>query len=290
LDEFGRFLRTVKDPASASWLYEVVSVLLKMYSSAGTSYNGKAYAERKVPQKIMKPCVSLYATSTPEAFFESLTADSVSGGFVSRLLVFEGVPSAKPRRLDDAPPIPESIIAAAKHWGASKQPDGTMESAMSLPKVVGITTEARERFWDFKKQCHDRSSVAWTRSLWRRAHEKALRLSLVFAASAYPTEPVIDYAAADWSCELSERLTKRLAELASDWISDGRFDERQKLVLRILKEAGGRIGMMELARKTRKWTAKERDEVLTNLERQTGQIAIVTEETSGRARRVVALT
>ncbi len=73
----------------------------------------------------------------------------------------------------------ESIIAAAKYWGEVKPLDGTMESAFPRPRTVDIASAARERFWDFKKQWYDRSSVAWTRSLWRRAHEKALRLSLV---------------------------------------------------------------------------------------------------------------
>ncbi|MCC6285652.1 MAG: bifunctional DNA primase/polymerase, partial [Phycisphaerales bacterium] len=47
IDEFGRFLRTIGDPKKAPHLFNVLTALMKLYSSADTVFRGKAYADKK---------------------------------------------------------------------------------------------------------------------------------------------------------------------------------------------------------------------------------------------------
>ena len=80
-DEFGRFLRTIGDAKKAPHLYNVLTALMKLYSSADTVFKGKAYADAKRNKVIDRPCAVVYGTTVPEHFFESLTADALADGF-----------------------------------------------------------------------------------------------------------------------------------------------------------------------------------------------------------------
>jgi hypothetical protein len=279
LDEFGRFLRTVGDPRQAPHLYHVLTLLLKLHSSADTVFRGKAYADPSRNRVVHQPCVSLLGTTVPENFFQSLTADALRDGFVARLLVFEGDDNV-PRRRVPAAPVPAPILEAARWWGEFS-PGGNLASQHPEPLVVEATPEAG-RIFDDLAELADREARAGdpaSRPLWARAEEKACRLALVHACSARRESPVVDAAAARWACRLSEHLTRRTLALARRWVADNRFDARQKGVLRVVREAGGEIGHTELYARTRSLTPRERKEVLENLV-QTGALAVRKEVTA----------
>jgi hypothetical protein len=282
-DEFGRFLRTVGDPRKAPHLYNVVTTLMKLYSSADTLFRGKAYADPSRNKVINQPCVTVYGTTVPEHFYESLTAEALQDGFVARLLVFEGDDRA-PRQRVPQQWVPASIVQSARWW-EEYTPGGNLAQEHPQPKVVETTPEAASLFDDLAKAVDEglTGSDGAARALWARAEEKACRLALVHACSAHPTEPVIDVAAAHWACALSRYLTQRMLFLAQQWVADGLFDARQKKVLRVIRDAGGAIGHSELYSKTRWLTPRERQEVIENLA-QTGQLEVQIEATATKPR------
>jgi len=288
IDEFGRFLRTIGDPKKAPHLFNVLTALMKLYSSADTIFRGKAYADSKRNKVVDQPCVSVYGTTVPEHFYESLTADSLSDGFIARLLVFEANATPARQRVK-ARPVPESIKQAAAWWGSFK-PGGNLAAEHPEPLVVEATPEAGALFdalsatVDVELGKPDQAG----RSVWARAEEKACRLALVYACSANAQKPVIDAHAARWACDLSVYLTRRMLYIAHEWVADGVFDARQKRVLRVVRKADGRISRSELCRKTQWLTQRERQEVIDNLV-ETGQIEQVVEETATRPRVVYAL-
>ncbi len=288
IDEFGRFLRTIGDPKKAPHLFNVLTALMKLYSSADTIFRGKAYADAKRNKVVDQPCVSVYGTTVPEHFYESLTADSLSDGFIARLLVFEANATPARQRVK-ARPVPESIKQAAAWWGSFK-PGGNLAAEHPEPLVVEATPEAGALFdalaatVDVELGKPDQAG----RSVWARAEEKACRLALVYACSANAQKPVIDAHAARWACDLSVYLTRRMLYIAHEWVADGVFDARQKRVLRVVRKADGRISRSELCRKTQWLTQRERQEVIDNLV-ETGQIEQVVEETATRPRVVYAL-
>ena len=288
IDEFGRFLRTIGDPKKAPHLFNVLTALMKLYSSADTIFRGKAYADAKRNKVVDQPCVSLYGTTVPEHFYESLTADSLSDGFIARLLVFEAI-TTPARQRAKARPIPAAIKEAAAWWGSFKPP-GNLQAEHPEPLVVEATPEAGAMFdalaatVDAELGKPDQAG----RSLWARAEEKACRLALVYACSANAEAPVIDADAARWACDLSEYLTRRMLYIAHEWVADGVFDARQKRVLRIVRKADGKISRSELCRRTQWLTQRERQEVIDNL-LETGQIEQMTEETKTKPRVVYAI-
>lgn len=289
IDEFGRFLRTIGDPKKAPHLFNVLTALMKLYSSADTVFRGKAYADKSRNKVVDQPCVSVYGTTVPEHFFESLTADSLADGFVARLLVFEAPTDAPARQRRPLQDIPGSILDAARWWGDYK-PGGNLRSEHPVPRVAPMTSEGGAVFDSLAlmvdERLADESDAG--RALWARAEEKACRLALVYACSADRENPVIDEAAASWACDLSEHLTRRMLHVCHEWVAEGQFDARQKRVLRIVRRADGRISRSDLCRRTQWLTQRERQEVIDNL-LETGQLREERESTATKPRVVYAL-
>jgi len=282
LDEFGRFLRTIGDPKKAPHLFNVLGALMKLYSSADTVFRGKAYADHKRNKVIAQPCALIYGTTVPEHFYESLTADSLSDGFIARLLVFEAS-ETPPRQYAVQRDIPAGIIEAACWWGDFRS-GGNLRAEHPEPLVIPHTDEAREVFDHFAATVDVQLSKpdCEGRSLWARAEEKACRLAVVHACSVNREKPVIDDVAARWACELVEHLPRRMLHLAHEWVADGIFDARQKRVLRVIRKAG-RISRTQLCFRTRWLNQRERQEVIDNLV-ETDQIRVITNKTGERGR------
>jgi len=284
LDEFGRFLRTIGDPKKAPHLFNVLTAFMKFYSSADTFVRGKAYADSKRNKSVDQPCVVLYGTTVPDSFWESMTSESLSDGFIGRLLVFESPERPKRQRRARIAP-PQSVVDRVRWWW-DFVPGGNLHKEHPRPLVVPTTPEASARF-DALADHADAEMEAkgeGIAAVWSRAEEKACRLALIYACSANPEEPVIDDRAAAWACELSAYVTKRLLFEAHVRVADGQFDARQKRVLRLIVEHGGTQGLShtQLLWKTRWLSVRERQEVVENLIA-TGQINEVRVATKGRS-------
>jgi len=291
IDEFGRFLRTIGDPKKAPHLFNVLTALMKLYSSADTTFRGKAYADKERNKVVDQPCVSVYGTTVPEHFFESLTAESLSDGFLARLLVFEAQATTARQRAP-AQPIPGHIKQTAEWWGAYK-PGGNLGSEHPNPRIIEATAPAIAIFDQLAERVDAELAQAERRgiggaSLWARAEEKACRLALIYACSKNHESPVIDEDAAHWACELSSYLTRRMLFVAGEWVADGLFDAKQKRVLRVIRQCGS-VTRTDLNFKTRWLSLRDRQEVLDNLI-ETGQVRVIETPTAGRTRVEYAIT
>ena len=278
-DEFGRFLRTAADPRKNPHLFNIITSFMKLYSSADVMFKAKGYADAKQNKVVDQPCCVVYGTSVPSHFLNSLTVDSLTDGFVGRLLIFESE-SMGVRRWAEALAPPEAILQEARWWG-NFEPGGNLgrvSTAGAEPRLVPTTPEAAavfERLAAFV----DAQPKGLGRSLWARAEQKACQLALVHACSARAEEPVIGPEAAEWACDVSAYLTRRMIWLAHTWVADGEFDRRQKDVMRMIRAAGGRITRNELTRKLHRMTSRERTDLIHNLI-ETRQLAVIEEPTA----------
>lgn len=287
-DEFGRFLKTIGDPKKAPHLFSILTVFMKLYSLADTSYKGKCYGDSTKNKSIEQPCVSIYGTTTPEHFYESLTAESLSDGFVARLLVFEGIEEPERQKVIAEDP-PAEIVDAVRWWNEFK-PGGNLAGAFPQPRVIESTPEAEAVFNTLAQKIDAESRKKQVgASLWARCEEKACRLAMIYACSVNRETPQIDAAAAEWACKVSEYVTRRMLWLAEQWVSDGYFDKMQKKIVRIIRDAGGRLERWRLGQRTRFLKSRERRELLENMT-ETGLIKVENVETDGRAAELIVLT
>ena len=287
MDEFGRILRTIGDRNAPSHLANIVTILLKLWSSTTCRFKGKSYADEEQGKIANQPCAVLYGTTVEDSFLQSLTAESLSDGLLARMLIFEGDRTPARRRNVEARPVPTDILEVAKWWGKFKGGPGNLTPENPDPLLVETVDEAEIAF-DRLGELADREAGAGESkrmrgaALWRRAEEKARKLALVYACSANHENPIIDGPAAEWGCQIAEHNTRRMLYLAESWISDGWFDARQKAVLRGIKDRGGSVTRNELTRMTQSMTIRDRQQIIDNL-LESEQIELETVTTNGRS-------
>jgi|GEM_PF-1037173 hypothetical protein len=272
LDEIGRYLKTMGDAAKSPHLYNIVTVLMRMFTSSSTIYKGDAYADSKRNVTINQPHACVYGTTTPDVLYGALTSDNLTDGFLSRVLIFEGGDTSS-RRIDK-PGIPSQLVRQAKWWGAFKPGGGNLESQNPQPMIVEATPEALQvlddlRTWSEEEQKRMGEPLGL---LWPRAVEKANKLALLYACSVNASLPFIEAVAAQWAVDVVKHLTARLVFLASRWLAENPVESKVKRVYRIIEGAGpGGIRKSTLTKLTQWLYRKDRDEILVTLE-ESGQI------------------
>ncbi|GIV04145.1 MAG: hypothetical protein KatS3mg082_2757 [Nitrospiraceae bacterium] len=267
LDEIGRLLRTLAEPSRAPHLYHIVTNLMKLFTSAGSVYIGDAYADPKRNKVIHQPHACVWGTTVPLSLYEGLTAENVTDGFLSRVMIFEAPTEPVAKQQPATVSVPDSILQTARWW-LDFQPGGNLQSEHPQPHVVAATLTAQQAFDALDREAEtaqfDLGEPLGT--LWTRATEKARKLALLYACSRQAEEPLVDETAAGWACELSRYLTRRLIYLASQWVAENPFDARRKRVLRLIAAAGEQgLSRSELYAKTRAFTTRERAEVIEAL-------------------------
>jgi hypothetical protein len=263
LDEIGRMLKTLGD-ARNPHLYAIPSVLLKMFSSSRSVYIGDAYADSKRNKKIHNPNVCIYGTTVPKSLYEGLTADSITDGFLSRLLVFESKTNPRERDVQHLP-APPHIKSVAEYWG-SLDTGGNLSSVNATPFTVGYTNDAIAAMGDLRDFAHNERIMTPEPygTLWTRCVEKARKLCLLYACSEKHQGPVVELPAVQWAAELSVYLTRSIIHLADTWIAENRQESTSKRVERLIPVDPG-IGLAQLTRRTRWLTARERNEIIEGL-------------------------
>jgi len=285
LDEIGRMLRTLGDAGRAPHLYHIATVLMRLFSSAGTVYNSDAYSDTKRNKTIFQPHACLYGTTVAKSLYEGLTAESLTNGFVSRLLVFEtNDPDPEPQHVQTGDP-PAHVVKLARFWGEF-HPGGNLTNENPKPHVVPYSDVARKVMVDLERRARRerQESSDTVAAMWTRTTEKARKLALIHACSVNHDKPTVDEASAKWAAALSEYLTRKMIFIAAEWVSENPFEAKRKRVLRVIRKAGDDgLTRTQLYRKTKYLQTKERTDILESLE-STGEIVLERVLTGGAPR------
>lgn len=266
LDEIGRLLRTLSDAGRSPHLFHIATNLMKLFTSSNSLYIGDAYADPKRNKVIPQPHACVYGTTSPRWLYEGLTAESISDGFLSRILLFEAATHVSKQR-KVTKPIPEPMIETARWW-FEFSPGGNLANEHPQPLVIETDNQALQVFEELDELAEGKQLQLGEPlgTLWTRATEKARKLALIYACSADHHNPKIDVKAAQWSCAVSDYLTRRMIYLAGQWIAENPYDAKRKRVLRLITDAGpAGLKRSQLYAKTRALTSRERNEVIEAL-------------------------
>lgn len=282
-DEIGRLLKTMGDARGSPHLYNIGTVLMKLYSSAGTIYLSDAYADRDKNKAINQPHACLYGTTVPRSLYESLSAESITDGFLSRMLIFETDDHDPREQSVPEVPIPGELLDVARFWGEWK-PEGNLHEETPEPRIVEYTPEAAAVFNDLSELAYQerRGAEEQIAALWTRTVEKARKLALLYACSQNHVQPLVERSAALWACELSDYLTRKMIAISRAWVAENQQESKHQRLLRIIADGTPPgVKASDLYRKTKFLTKREREELLEAL-RLASDITMETVETSGR--------
>jgi len=167
----------------------VMDKLLKMYTSSHKNYMPRAKAGRQ-PVPIPHPHVTLYATTTPDGFFQHVNQRFLADGMYARLsLMVAEKPSGG--HLPVEADVPQDIIERARAWVQFRPPGSgnTDVVAMTVPYTADAEPLAAGLYEMQQRklaEMHEARLPEWKCSIWNRYCEIALRYALLYACSVAP--------------------------------------------------------------------------------------------------------
>jgi hypothetical protein len=265
IDEFGLALQSITNRNASGSKREIMSTIMKMYSSYGTIYHGTAYADKKNrPKQIIKsPCLVLYGTSTHKTFYDALTSDQGSDGFVSRLMTLP-CPEERPKRVKVRHHgMPGQLKAGLMEFSGISFPEGKYVVPMA-PGVEDAIIDLDESMSSLMVQYPEIKDQA--ESVYSRVAENATKLALVYAVSMDFADPVIDHKAYAWAREIALWCANHIMEKLVENVADNEIERDHKKMVQYVNESGlTGTTKRDLQRRFLKLRAFERDEMITSL-------------------------
>jgi len=272
IDEFGRYLATQTGKRAESWLAQIPTVLMRLYSSSNSVFIQDLKAvtrpnDQPIPV-IHSPNLSLAATTVPETFFAALSSASTIDGFLNRMMVVQAT--------DDLPllqkvafrELPRSLVTAARVWSDFTPGEGNLASQNPIPTIVPTSSAASARLDEYQQHCDDvaRNSDTITRGLFVRCSEKANKLALLYACSESHS-PEISLAGAEWAIQFVDQTTRFIIDAVADRVADNPFQAEVKEVRRVIHDAGaeGLLASRVTAAMRHKMKARDLNQIIAQL-------------------------
>jgi hypothetical protein len=294
IDEFGLYMKAIFSTNASSHQMEIMSTFMEVFTSSGGSYYGQDKASLKDQERfeLQQPCCSIYGTSTPSTFWQSLNSGKVKDGSLGRFLCFNtSLDRPARQRGKIIGKFPKNIVDRCQYFkNMSIQPGkvkGNMSEAMAIPEpeIVVYSDPAWnlfEKLEDYSNEKIDSSGV--TGSMWVRSAEMAKKIALINCVSDDKSEISADHA--EYACELVKFLTQNTCTEIFLHLADNDNERISKRVERLIIDSGIKgLSTTNLYRSTRFLrNSKHRREILEDLT-EAGLIVCLKDDSYGSGRK-----
>lgn len=258
-DEMGVVLQSVTGFGSSAWAKTIRKVLLEVFSKSSSMWSGKEHADPTKDNSsdpIHCPTISLLGLSTPTTFYKGLSEESLSDGFVARLVVIE----AKKRPERQAAPAlmttPPSLVAAVKESLGGIPIEGNLKGNWRTPTMRPVLytvpwdgADAEHRWqaiedWQYG-QIEDHGAHD---GLIGRTAEHVIKLATIRALSRNSTDPKVTVEDVDWGYAFVQRSIDCIETGAREYMAGSQFEELCLAIKRALAKSGGEMPQSVLVR------------------------------------------
>ena len=279
-DEIGHLLASIKTSGGYHQV-KIIPMLMKLWSSAGSVFTGKEYAEDGKQRTLIQPCCCIYGCSDPYRFAKGITEEELHDGWLSRCLVFF-TDYDPPKKYKPEAPVPSNIIDSVREW-ALREEDYSIEKDDISPFVQGSTigmtpappkqfviptdSSAHQIFVNFDKEAVSiGQKTPRFDCLWRKAEEIARRIAVIVASSESFTDPKITSAIADYSCRLMRFLLNDFSHKMAFTITSNQIELLKYELLTIINKAGIKGCLVrDLTKGTKGTIQKQRNDAIRDL-------------------------
>lgn len=281
-DEIG-FLLAHANSGKSKHHSSLIPFLMQLYSSSGSVFLGREYADEEKQRKIIQPCCCIFGVSSPSRFMPGLTPEQVQDGWLARCLVFritEEIPR-KDRENCTAPP-PDELIEMVQRWsdriivGENQGNltglisfDKSGEGSAATPTQIEVpnTDNAESMFIQFDDFCEKKGMASGPfRSLWLKGEENARKIALIVAAGADFDRPKITTPIARYACGLVGFLLEDFCNETAPKISSSQLEEHKQKILEIIQGEGVEGCLKRTITRSARWSSKkQRESILTDL-------------------------
>ncbi|MGB1373611.1 MAG: bifunctional DNA primase/polymerase [Aequoribacter sp.] len=272
IDEFGKMLAAMGRPGANSRA-DIPAELMKIYSSPHRIMRGTEYAGRERID-LMQPHLCVHGTTTPEAFFSSMSSVETVDGFLNRLIAFTE-PTDWPDEQAPAPRDPPDALVAAVAKAKDHADDQISLPGVMTPSPLVVTYRlgAKAVLSELDSRIK-KKRAGHLGALWARSKEQAIKLALIRAVGMDGVRPSISDEDMRWACDVIWRLTAATEASCADRIGDNDHERQLKRVLQFVRDAG-KTGCRHraLTRGTRSIRPDLRGKILEDLQ-DSGDIAV----------------
>lgn len=266
LDEFGKVLGGITGKLGAVPEYKrsIIDNLLELYNRADEVITGTEYADQSIARKdIEYPCISVYAITTPETFFEAIDARSMEDGLLNRFITCPlPVSDQDPVFNEDAfipDDLPYEIVQYIEQidkkitgYGGNVQ-----QFTGKKPLRVMNSPDADLLFRKFREQvAQNRLELKGTGFdlLWKRAPENAIKIAMIVAVGDLSL--TIEDHHAHWAIRYVDFWMTRFVKIAQQRLSESQFHALEQDVYRLICKAGKQgVTLRELTQYSRQFRA-----------------------------------
>ncbi len=305
IDEIGLLLKSIRSKNASSYEQEIISILMKLFSSAGSVYKGTEYTDQKTRprQDIYYPCINLHGTTTPAPLFESFTSADLNSGYINRLLIIFSPNYNGEMVYSEIKDPPPSIVSWMQEARKIRKNEGDLaevynDNSIAIPMTQGakVLFEALEKF---QEQRIAETEADGMNFLWGRCWEHAAKVALVVACARYgdaesfgrliaQSQVEIDEASAQWSIDFVKHVLGRMEYEIASRVADSEFGQLAKMALKAILDAGPKgVTERELGRVCHKFKGllpNQRDAVIQMLVRNEEIFEYIYMPASGKGR------
>ena len=273
LDEMGRMLEAIrKSDGKAAHLHAIVSVLLQLYSSANRTWRGDAYADPERNPVINQPHLTVYGSTTPEAFWDSLDGRSMQDGFVGRLSPVYG--SYVARNVSAAKYVPSpQVVEFVRSWVAYNPGGGNLAGDNPVAAVIQRSDEAHDRWCEHVDAINDRRrhEPPERAAIWSRVAERSAKFAMLYALSRIQDGEdlvrAISIADMDRAIKASNWIARAmLREWSQKSAPANDYERSYREIEKLITDSGGAgIRMRDIIRKCKSIRAAVRNDICTSL-------------------------
>lgn len=269
IDEFDTLLNAMKSPSNIS--EGIYTYILNLFSEAREVHHIRKKAmsgERTTaPDKIYAPSVTIYATATPQHFYDSLSKRALDNGFIARLLIFEVGKRGKIGDLTASETLPSEILEPARVFTNRLCPIDQMPNPYVVPDDVGADGRAKaisdeaDALYDKSCEQHDGAGLA----IWNRGFEMTDKLALLYALSENPAMPKITAKGLDWAWKIVRYCFERMLAMSKEYVSADQYDADANAVLRKIRSYGAKGVMHSEISRVLGYTSKRMESAIKTL-------------------------
>lgn len=301
-DEFGMWMKSINAKNSSAHLQQIITNLMKLFTSAGTVYTGTEYADQKMKARvdIEYPCVNLHATTTPDPLFDSFSSGDVASGNLNRLLILFAPSGRFPMRFTDMTEPPQALIDWMKTCRVMLQ--GMAGLTAGNPITINMDAKAEALFSDLYEYQQDQEEAkrsGGTHYLWGRCWEHASKLALIAACAKHKDatsfaklieqgQVVVDEKSALWAIEFTKYTLTTMENEVATRVADSEFGQITQTVQRFITKAGDKgATAREMSKGCRKYAGLmpvQQDAVMESLKRMEAVTLVQFKTSSGRGK------
>lgn len=301
IDELGLLLKAVATKGSGPHMASIITSLMKLFSSAGTIYNGTEYADQKNRTRvdIAYPCVTLHGTTTPETLWPALQSQDVVSGYLNRMIMMFVPDRRVAKQYVGIGQPPQHIIDWLK--AAREMQCGIMGLDPASPIEVPFAGMTNQIFRDFDGWIEDHMEEVKAKQLaplWGRAWEHAAKYALGFACARYNAQELrntaqgggleIDPTSAQLAIDFVRFTMLIQEEQVATRMGDSDFDRQVQETMRVVRNAGAKgrthAELAEASRMFRALKPTEQDAVMDSLKRRELISLVQYKPSSGRGK------